>query len=39
VNFFTATVRAGSPRSNTIDVLGTRAGQNNTIGYARIQLR
>ncbi len=38
VNFFTATVRAGSPSSDTIDILGQPAGQPNTIAYAQIAL-
>jgi hypothetical protein len=37
-SFFTATVRAGSPPSNTIELLGERAGQPLAIGYARIRL-
>lgn len=37
-SFFTATVRAGSPPSNTLDLLGTQVGQPNAIGYARIRL-
>ena len=35
---FTATVRAGSPPSNTLELLGHRAGAPNTISYARIRL-
>ena len=35
---FTATQRGGSPRSNTLDVLGPQVGIRNTIGYARIGL-
>ncbi len=38
VNFFTATVRAGSPQSDTIDILGQPAGRSNTIAYAQIEL-
>jgi hypothetical protein len=36
--FFTATPRGGSPPSNTLDILGQRAGAGNTISYARIKL-
>ena len=36
--YFTATVRGGSPPSNVLDLLGTRAGVANTISYARIRL-
>ena len=35
---FTATVRAGSPPSMILDVLGHRSGTENTISYARIRL-
>ncbi|MHC4399731.1 MAG: hypothetical protein ACYTG0_08630 [Planctomycetota bacterium] len=38
-NYFTATPRAGSPPSNTIDLLGTRADATATISYAQIRLR
>jgi len=37
-SYFTATVRAGSVPSRTLDLLGTRAGSANTISYARIRL-
>ncbi len=37
-NYFTATVRGGSPPSSTLDLLGTRAGAANTMSYARIRL-
>jgi hypothetical protein len=37
-DFFTATVRAGSVPSNTLDLLGPRAGTTATISYARIRL-
>ncbi|MEO8428908.1 MAG: hypothetical protein ABI651_17570 [Verrucomicrobiota bacterium] len=37
-SFFTATVRAGSPPSNTLELLGQRVGQPLAIGYARIRL-
>ena len=37
-SFFTATVRAGSPPSNTLELLGQRAGQPLAIAYARISL-
>lgn len=36
--YFTATPRAGSPLSNTLDLLGTRAGKPLTISYARVRL-
>jgi len=36
---FTATVRAGSPPSAILDVLGHRVGTANTVSYARIRLR
>jgi len=39
VDFFTATVRAGSPSSTILDLLGNRAGSSNTVSYARIRLR
>jgi len=35
---FTATVRAGSPPSATLDLLGQRAGSPLTISYARVRL-
>jgi len=37
-SYFTATVRAGSPPSKTLELLGHRAGAPNTISYARIRL-
>ena len=37
-SFFTATVRAGSPPSATLDLLGTSADKPNTIRYARLRL-
>jgi hypothetical protein len=36
--FFTATVRAGSPTSRTLELLGPRVGSPMTISYARIRL-
>ena len=36
--FFTATPRAGSPPSATVDILGRRADGGNTIYYARVRL-
>ena len=36
--YFTATVRAGSPPSAILDVLGDRDGAANTVSYARIRL-
>jgi len=38
-SFFTATVRAGSPPSTTLDLLGERADSSATISYARIRLQ
>lgn len=37
-SFYTATVRAGSPPSQTLELLGTRQGGGNTISYARIRI-
>ncbi len=37
-DFFTATVRAGSPPSKTLELLGTRQGSNATISFARIRI-
>jgi hypothetical protein len=37
--YFTATVRGGSPPSNTIEFLGPQAGSGTTIGYGRVKLR
>jgi hypothetical protein len=37
-SFFTATVRAGSPPSSTLDLLGTCADKPNTVRYARLKL-
>jgi hypothetical protein len=37
-SFFTATIRAGSPASEAIDLLGPRAGSRNAISYARVRL-
>lgn len=37
-SYFTATVRAGSPPSRTLEMLGHRAGGGNTISYARVRL-
>jgi hypothetical protein len=36
---FTATVRAGSPPANVLDVLGQRVSSSATISYARIRLQ
>lgn len=36
--FFTATVRAGSPPADTLELLGQRAGAGPTISYARIRV-
>jgi hypothetical protein len=38
-DYFTATVRAGSPPAMVLDLLGIRAGVSNTISYARVRLR
>jgi hypothetical protein len=37
-SFFTATIRAGTSPSDTLDLLGTREGSGRTISYARIKL-
>ena len=37
-SYFTATPRAGSPPSDTLELLGTRATGKSTISYARIRL-
>jgi len=37
-DFFTTTIRAGSPPSKTLELLGTRQGSNATISYARIRI-
>jgi hypothetical protein len=37
-DFFTATVRAGSLPSKTLELLGTRQGSNATISFARIRI-
>ena len=37
-SFFTATARAGSSPSHTLELLGQRVGQPLAIGYARIKL-
>jgi hypothetical protein len=39
VSFFTATVRAGSPPSDCLELLGQQAGRSQTISYARVRLR
>lgn len=36
--FFTATARAGSPSSNTLEILGQPAGGGHVIRYARVRL-
>jgi hypothetical protein len=36
--FFTATVRAGSPPSNTLEMLGTPAGGGHVVRHARVRL-
>ena len=38
-DFFTATVRAGSPASDLLELLGTQQGIANTVCYARIRLK
>ena len=37
-SYFTATVRAGSPPSRNLELLGNQAGKANTISYARVRL-
>jgi hypothetical protein len=37
-SYFTATLRAGSPPSDTLELLGTRVGGGSKISYARIRL-
>ena len=37
-NFFTATIRAGTAPSNTLELLGTREGSGTTISFARVRL-
>lgn len=37
-SFFTATWRAGCPPSHLLDIFGQRAGQGNTLSYARVRL-
>jgi hypothetical protein len=36
--YFTATVRGGSPPSNTLEMFGQRAGRSLTMSYARVRL-
>jgi hypothetical protein len=38
-SYFTASVRGGSPASDTLDLLGHRAGSSTNICYARVRLR
>ena len=38
IGFFTTTVRAGSPPSWTLEMLGQREGVPNTISYARVNM-
>jgi len=38
-SYFTATVRAGSPPSETLELLGQREGAPQTMSYARVKLR
>jgi hypothetical protein len=37
-DFFTATVRGGSPMSRSLELLGIRSGSRRTLSYARIRL-
>jgi hypothetical protein len=37
-SYFTATVRAGSPPSETLELLGQREGASQTLSYARVRL-
>jgi hypothetical protein len=39
VNYFTATVRGGSPPSDTVEMLGQRTDTSAAISYARVRLR
>ncbi len=38
VSYFTATVRAGSPPSKTLDILGQQQGKSLTMSYGRVRL-
>ena len=38
-SYFTATIRAGSPPSDTLELLGARVGGGSKISYARIRLQ
>jgi hypothetical protein len=38
-NFFTATVRAGSPPSNVAELFGHREGTSHSMSYARVRIR
>jgi hypothetical protein len=38
VSYFTTTIRAGSPASSTLEMLGVKSGSQNTISYARVNL-
>ena len=38
-SYFTASPRAGGRPSDVVDLLGVRAGTENTISYARVRLR
>jgi len=38
-SYFTATMRAGSPPSETLELLGQREGAPQTVSYARVKLR
>lgn len=37
-SYFTTTVRGGSPPARTLEMLGPRAGNGNTISYAKVRL-
>ncbi len=37
-SYFTTTLRGGSPPSDTLELLGQRAGTGNTISYAKVRL-
>jgi hypothetical protein len=37
-NFFTATPRAGSPKSQLVELFGPRSGRANTLSYVRVKL-
>ncbi len=38
MEFYTATTRAGSPPSKTLELLGIRRGSSSAVSYARIRI-